>query len=270
MDGDGFTRCGRGHTHWGRFGAAGLLLFSQDHVLLQQRAWWCNGGGTWCLFGGGRHAGEDAVAAALRETTEESSLDVSLVRLHGRIEDDHGGWSYTTMVGSAADRPPVRGVSNETKAARWVPVTEVDTLRLFAPFGAAWPTLRSMLTRVVLIVDAANVMGSRPDGWWRDRLGAARRLRDGLAALGPVPLGPFDEAYPEPVLVVEGAARPLESAGGVRVVAAPGSGDDEIVRQVGKDDAHYVVVTADRELRRRCEEAGAQVVGPRWLLDRLG
>ncbi|WP_106399725.1 NUDIX hydrolase [Actinocorallia populi] len=269
MDGDGFTRCERGHTHWGRFGAAGLLLFSQDHVLLQQRAWWCNGGGTWCLFGGGRHAGEDAVTAALRETTEESSLDVSIVRLHGRVKDDHGGWSYTTMIGSAPERTPVRGESSETKAARWVPVSEVDTLRLFAPFGDAWPTLRSMLTRVVLIVDAANVMGSRPDGWWRDRLGAARRLRDGLAGLGPVSLGPFDEAYPELVLVVEGAARPLESAGGVRVVAAPGSGDDEIVAQVRQDGAYHVVVTADRELRRRCEEAGAQVVGPRWLLDRL-
>ncbi len=257
--------------HWGRFGAAGLLVFSGGHVLLQQRAWWCNGGGTWCLFGGGRHADEDPVAAALRETTEESSLDVSAVRLHGRIQDDHGGWSYTTMVGSVQDRPKVRGVSSETKAARWVPVPEVDTLRLFAPFGEAWPTLRSMLTRVVLIVDAANVMGSRPDGWWRDRLGAARRLRDALAGLGPVSLGPFDEAYPELVLVVEGAARALEGSAGVRVVAAQGSGDDEIVRQVGRDPHQYhVVVTADRELRRRCEEAGAEVVGPRWLLDRIG
>lgn len=257
--------------HWGRFGAAGLLLFSQGHVLLQQRAWWCSGGGTWCLFGGGRHAGEDALTAALRETSEESSLDVSAVRLHGRVKDDHGGWSYTTMIGSVPDRLPVRGVSSETKDARWVPVSEVDTLRLFAPFGDAWPTLRSMLTRVVLVVDAANVMGSRPDGWWRDRLGAARRLRDALAGLGPVEFGPFDQAYPEKVLVVEGAARSLEGAGDVRVVAAPGSADDEIVRLVGSDrEAYHVVVTADRELRRRCEDAGAQVVGPRWLLDRIG
>ena len=32
----------------------------------------------------------------------------------------------------------------------------------------------------LLIVDAANVVGSVPDGWWRDRAGAARRLRDAL------------------------------------------------------------------------------------------
>lgn len=269
MDGDGFARCSRGHVHWGRFGAAGLLLFCDGHVLLQQRAWWCNGGGSWGMFGGGRHGHEDAVTAALRETSEECSLDVSLVRVHGTVTDDHGGWAFTSLIGSCATMPPVRGVSNETRDARWFPIPELDTIRLFAPFAKAWPTLRNMLTRVVLIVDAANVMGSRPDGWWRDRLGAAGRLRDGLAALGPVRLGPFDECMPEIVLVVEGQARPLEPVDGVKVVAAPASGDDEIVAQIGSD-AHYVVVTADRELRRRCEEAGAEVVGPRWLLDLLG
>lgn len=256
--------------HWGRFGAAGLLLFSQGHVLLQQRAWWCSGGGTWCLFGGGRHAGEDALTAALRETSEESSLDVSAVRLHGRVKDDHGGWSYTTMIGSVPDRLPVRGASSETKAARWVPVSEVDTLRLFAPFGDAWPTLRSMLTRVVLIVDAANVMGSRPDGWWRDRLGAATRLLESVAELElshPV----LDRWHPRLVAVVEGAARAVPDIPGIQVVAAAGSGDDAIVDVVrrAKPWVRVRVVTADRGLKERVRELGAETTGPSWLLSQL-
>jgi hypothetical protein len=55
----------------------------------------------------------------------------------------------------------------------------------------------------------------------------------------------------------------------VRVVAAPHSGDDKIVELVGRGEdpgVAHLVVTADRELRARCEDAGAYVVGPRWLL----
>ena len=52
---------------------------------------------------------------------------------------------------------------------------------------------------------------------------------------------------------------------GVRVVAARGEGDDEIAGQAGRLPGQRIVVTADRELRRRCEAAGAAVVGPRWL-----
>ncbi|MCD0448253.1 NYN domain-containing protein [Actinocorallia sp. API 0066] len=126
--------------------------------------------------------------------------------------------------------------------------------------------------RTVLIVDAANVIGSRPDGWWRDRLGAARRLRDSLAGLGPLSFDAEKAADAEIVLVVEGAARSLEGIEGVRVVSAPRSGDDAIVAEVGPADTdiRYVVVTADRELRARCQARGADVVGPRFLLDRLG
>ena len=51
----------------------------------------------------------------------------------------------------------------------------------------------------VLIVDGANVVGSRPDGWWRDRAGAAHRLHDQLSAA--------DLPEDEIVLVLEGQAR---------------------------------------------------------------
>ncbi|MBB4711826.1 rRNA-processing protein FCF1 [Streptomyces luteogriseus] len=113
---------------------------------------------------------------------------------------------------------------------------------------------------VLVVVDAANVVGSVPDGWWRDRRGAAERLRDRLASEGvPAVSGPV-----EILLVVEGAARGVESVPGVRVSSAPGSGDDHIVEVVASaGDRSVLVITADRELRRRVGELGADVAGPR-------
>jgi hypothetical protein len=119
----------------------------------------------------------------------------------------------------------------------------------------------------VLIVDGANVVGSRPDGWWRDRAGAARRLHDALSAA--------DVGHDLVVLVLEGAARhgqPVGSDGGVETVHAAGSGDDAIVEQVSVrtalgDDA--VVVTADRGLKERVASAGGTSLGPAWLLGRM-
>ncbi|AZS89782.1 NTP pyrophosphohydrolase [Streptomyces griseoviridis] len=115
---------------------------------------------------------------------------------------------------------------------------------------------------LLVIVDAANVVGSVPDGWWRDRRGAAERLRDRLAADGvPGRAGPV-----EIVLVVEGAARGVEAVPGVRVESAPGSGDDHMVGLVaGAPGRAVLVVTADRELRRRVTELGADVAGPRTV-----
>ncbi|MFE2069867.1 NTP pyrophosphohydrolase [Streptomyces sp. NPDC059467] len=116
---------------------------------------------------------------------------------------------------------------------------------------------------LLVIVDGANVVGSRPDGWWRDRKGAAERLRDRLAEQGlpghPTPV--------ELVLVVEGAARGVASVPGVRVESAPGSGDDRIVELAAQDTGRpRLVVTADRELRRRVSELGADVIGPSAVL----
>ncbi len=119
----------------------------------------------------------------------------------------------------------------------------------------------------VVVVDGANVVGSRPDGWWRDRAGAARRLYGRLEDA--------DLAADEVVLVLEGAARlgVPEGGGRVRVVHAQGHGDDAITAEAagyaGRGD-DVVVVTADRFLRTRVREAGAGVEGPSWLLDRLG
>lgn len=276
-NGDGFARCAQGHTHWGRFGAAGLLAHHDGHVLLQHRAKLTIGGGTWGVFGGARDRGEEPVTAALREAAEESTLDVSRVTVHGLVHDDHGSWAYDTVVGTVPELADVRPASWETRDAAWAPVDEVEGYELFPAFANTWPRLRRCLRRPVLVVDAANVMGSRADGWWRDRAGAAARLRDQVARLDAVAdMGPFDLAYPEKIVVVEGKARDIgpgaDGGDAVRVVSAPHEGDDTIVDTVAAiagPDVLCVVVTADRGLRRRVGAKGAEVTGPRWLLNQL-
>jgi 8-oxo-dGTP diphosphatase len=288
-DGNGWTRCGRGHRHWGKHGAAGLLVSApgsggQDLVLLQQRSWWGSHGGAWGPPGGARDSHESVVRAALREAIEECAIDPGAISVHGVSADDHGGWSYQTVLASAVAPVAVAPVSEETSEVAWVAVADVERHRLHPGFAAQWPSLRAALSPLTVIVDAANVMGSRPDGWWRDRAGAARRLVgeiEGLARRGvpalpeSVPAQPLQWWFPRFVVVLEGAAAAGAAAGagaaesGVRVVRARGSGDDEIVRQAAAAEGLRLVVTADRELRARCEAAGAAVTGPRWLLDLL-
>lgn len=137
----------------------------------------------------------------------------------------------------------------------------------------------------VVVVDVANVMGARADGWWRDRAGAALRLCREVAALaargiraGEIPGANGGGTGPAGfVLVLEGrardaAARLEDPHPGIRVISATGSGDDTIVTETAglvASGASCLVVTADRELRRRCAAEGASVAGPSWLLGLL-
>lgn len=119
----------------------------------------------------------------------------------------------------------------------------------------------------ILIIDGANVVGARPDGWWKDRAGAAARLYDAVAA------ATLDDD--EIVLVLEGAAKagvPAVRTPGLRVVHAPKDGDSEIVAEARRtyERGHLVrVVTADRALAANVA-AYASTVSPTWLLDRIG
>ncbi|HET6258169.1 MAG TPA: hypothetical protein VFE39_05905 [Pseudonocardia sp.] len=132
-----------------------------------------------------------------------------------------------------------------------------------------------------VIVDGANVVGSRPNGWWRDRPGAARRLAGKLSAAltaGPARLAEAlgREASDEDVmvhLVLEGAAARVEDLPThpqLDVVRAPADGDTAIAALAADLASEQVlVVTADRELRERVRSTGAETIGPGTLLRAL-
>jgi hypothetical protein len=135
---------------------------------------------------------------------------------------------------------------------------------------------------VRLVVDVANVLGSRPDGWWRDRVGATSRLLAELATLVGVSVeGPDGVLVRIAVIetVVEGRAAAAEEpvidgmpVEGLHVVRAPADGDTTIAARAGEavgETVATIVVTADRGLRDQLPDT-CRVAGPRWLLSLLG
>jgi 8-oxo-dGTP diphosphatase len=143
-DGDGWTRCGLGHRHWGLYGAAGLLLRHGDAVLLQHRALWSHHGGTWGLPGGARQRGETPEQAAQREAAEEAGLVADAYAVSGRHVDDHGGWTYTTVVGRVATPLRLTALTAETIEMRWVAVDRLQELPLHPGFAASWAAVRAI------------------------------------------------------------------------------------------------------------------------------
>ena len=106
-------------------------------MLLQQRSWWGSHGGSWGPPGGARDSHESAVRAALREAIEECAIDPAAVRVHAVLADDHGGWSYQTVLATAPAPIPAAAVSEETSEAAWVPVGEVSRLPLHPGFACS-------------------------------------------------------------------------------------------------------------------------------------
>lgn len=144
--GDAWVYGPDGEKFWGRFGAAGLLVWHREAgILLQHRVGWSHFGGTWGLPGGARKQGEAAEAGALREANEEAGVPADLVSTLFTSVLDLGYWSYTTVVVEASERfEPIIGDA-ESIALRWVPLDEVASLPLHPGFAASWPSLRSRL-----------------------------------------------------------------------------------------------------------------------------
>jgi 8-oxo-dGTP diphosphatase len=146
LDGDGWTRCQAGHQHWGRHGAAGLLLRTTDEVglvkvLLQRRSWWTHHGGTWGVPGGARASWETPEQAALREVGEEVDVTLDVVAVDRVHLDDHGGWSYWTVLASVAQALEAAPRGHEGAEVRWVATTEVASLPLHPGFASTWPVI---------------------------------------------------------------------------------------------------------------------------------
>lgn len=251
-DGNGWVRCGCGHRHWGKHGAAGLFLRVGDEVLVQLRPGWAHQGGSWAIPGGARDSHESVLTAALREAHEEAAIAASSLTVQGVHRLQHPDWRYDTVIATAKSKPRVTEHA-ESVELRWVAVDDLPGLPLHPAFAGSLPEL--LLPVITLVVDCANVVGSRPDGWWNDRVGATRRLADDLGRIaGTVVCLDGERVLIGAVeLVVEGRAvdtpdTDLDSL--VRIVRSAGAGDDTVVvrsRSIG--DA--LVVTSDRGLRAR-------------------
>jgi predicted RNA-binding protein with PIN domain len=119
------------------------------------------------------------------------------------------------------------------------------------------------------LIDGMNVIGTRPDGWWRDRDAAMLELVDRLER--------WAAAENEDVVVVfERPPSPPIRSTVIEVAHAPrpkrDAADEELMRRLRADPQPSVVrvVTSDRWLADQASAAGAAVLGAetfRTLLD---
>lgn len=147
-DGDGWVECRCGSKHWGRFGAAGLLLMNERRVLLQHRAPWVHNGDTWGIPGGARDSHESAFDAALRESAEEIGLDTNTVLERWRHLDDHQDWSYETIVAELLGQPQEFEKNHETLDLRWIDFDQVVLMKLHPSFARNWPEISGQIRHI--------------------------------------------------------------------------------------------------------------------------
>lgn len=153
-DGDGWIQCQCGNKHWGKFGAAGILIFrdidsTRREIFLQHRAPWVHNGDTWGIPGGARDSHESVTEAALREAHEETGILSEHLTPLALFSDDHGDWRYDTVLAAADPRLLADAPNDESQEMRWVEVNEVTMLTLHPSFAKTWSDLRQILNDLV-------------------------------------------------------------------------------------------------------------------------
>jgi 8-oxo-dGTP pyrophosphatase MutT (NUDIX family) len=282
-DGDGWVQCAAGHRHWGRYGAAGVLISDGRRAILAHRASWTHEGDQWGLPGGARDSHEDPTSTALREADEEAAIEAGLVEPLALSVDDHGGWSYTTVLARPAGVIVPRAANAESTDVTWWDHSEIEGLPLHHGLAAAWPRLHDAPARL------ARASARFPRMLEAGRPQLDRLVRRGIpAAALPNPAGVAGASTLLPRIVVFGATgsdhRP--SAAGTdrppqrwwqRNVSAipdgPSGGDIESVgaAELGEPDGSnpQVVIVAGTSDRRVGPGGPTVVVGPDWLVDQL-
>jgi membrane protein DedA with SNARE-associated domain/8-oxo-dGTP pyrophosphatase MutT (NUDIX family) len=137
VNGDGFVRVADGSARWGRFGAAGVLARHEDRYFVAQRSLHCHQGGTWAIPGGALDSHESPLEGALREFREEIGHVLDDFHVAIEHEDDHGGWSYWTIVIDVPEPFDLPTTLHwETAAVAWMTIDELDALELHDAFRA--------------------------------------------------------------------------------------------------------------------------------------
>jgi 8-oxo-dGTP diphosphatase len=141
-DGDGWIQCTCGFKHWGKYGAAGILLIREGQIFLQHRAPWVHNGDTWGIPGGARDSHESVIEAAIREAVEETGINPDEILPLATFIDDHQVWSYSTVIAEASTALEGHELNDESHEVRWVKFDDVTRLPLHPSFAKSWPELR--------------------------------------------------------------------------------------------------------------------------------
>ena len=150
-DGDGWVECRCGYKHWGKHGAAGIVLIDPvtNSVLMQLRAEWTHGGRVWGIPGGARDSHENAVESALREMHEELSIHPdSVTVIHDHMWTDHTDWHYHTVIALLPGETSFQ-TNDEAELADWIDLAKVADLDLHPGFASTWHVIREKIEEVL-------------------------------------------------------------------------------------------------------------------------
>jgi 8-oxo-dGTP diphosphatase len=119
-----------------------------NKILMQHRAPWVHNGDTWGIPGGARDSHESAVEAAIREAHEEIGIFEKDLIPGEIFIDDHGSWSYHTVIAKAHPELVAHEANDESKEVAWVELDQVSNKDLHPSFANTWPQLLTKLKSI--------------------------------------------------------------------------------------------------------------------------
>jgi 8-oxo-dGTP diphosphatase len=115
---------------------------------MQHRAPWVHNGDTWGIPGGARDSHESVIQAAIREAVEEVGISSEHLTTGEIFIDDHGVWSYQTVIAKAHPQLVAHEANDESKEVAWIAFDEVVNKNLHPSFAKTWLTLLSHLRHI--------------------------------------------------------------------------------------------------------------------------